>query len=88
MLGLNPLDSSACLKVSLGSPLSYSGYLFVYLLRFGMLTGGHFGAVISEDMVIDGYQDIVNIDISQVVIDAMIAKYKDMPQLQCNILAL
>ncbi|OAE22963.1 hypothetical protein AXG93_2997s1270 [Marchantia polymorpha subsp. ruderalis] len=29
-------------------------------------------AVISEDMVNDGYQEIVNVDISQVVIDAMV----------------
>jgi len=35
-------------------------------------------------MVNDGYQAIMNIDISQVVIDAMIEKYKEMPQLQCN----
>jgi hypothetical protein len=41
---------------------------------------------ISEDMVCDGYQDIVNIDISAVVIEAMREKYKDMPQLQCNLL--
>ncbi|KAH8943282.1 hypothetical protein BDL97_13G044000 [Sphagnum fallax] len=39
-------------------------------------------AAISEDMVCDGYQDIVNIDISAVVIEAMREKYKDMPQLQ------
>lgn len=39
---------------------------------------------ISEDMVFDGYQDIVNIDISAVVIEAMREKYKDMHQLQCN----
>jgi SAM-dependent methyltransferase len=43
-------------------------------------------AAISEDMVCDGYQDIVNIDISAVVIEAMREKYKDMPQLQCNLL--
>jgi hypothetical protein len=42
------------------------------------------GTVISEDMVNDGYQTILNIDISQVVIDVMKEKYKDMPQLQCN----
>jgi len=35
-------------------------------------------------MVNDGYQTIMNIDISQIVIDAMIEKYKEMPQLQCN----
>ncbi|KAH9569012.1 hypothetical protein CY35_03G109600, partial [Sphagnum magellanicum] len=39
-------------------------------------------ASISEDMVSDGYQDIVNIDISAVVIEAMREKYKDMHQLQ------
>lgn len=42
------------------------------------------GAVISEDMVNDGYQNIMNVDISQIVIDAMTEKYKEMPQLQCN----
>lgn len=35
-------------------------------------------------MVSDGYQDIVNIDISAVVIEAMREKYKDMHQLHCN----
>jgi hypothetical protein len=35
-------------------------------------------------MVSDGYQDIVNIDISAVVIEAMREKYKDRHQLQCN----
>ncbi|CAM6027570.1 unnamed protein product, partial [Sphagnum balticum] len=39
-------------------------------------------AAISEDMVFDGYQDIVNIDISAVVIEAMREKYKDIHQLQ------
>ncbi|XP_024403390.1 uncharacterized protein [Physcomitrium patens] len=47
-----------------------------------LLMVGCGNAVISEDMVNDGYQTIMNIDISQVVIDAMIEKYKDMPQLQ------
>ena len=42
-------------------------------------------AVITEDMVHDGYQEICNIDISQVVIDAMAEKYKDMTQVQCNV---
>ncbi|CAK9220773.1 unnamed protein product [Sphagnum troendelagicum] len=41
-------------------------------------------AAISEDMVSDGYRDIVNIDISAVVIEAMREKYKDMHQLHCN----
>lgn len=42
-------------------------------------------AVISEDMVKDGYKHIVNIDISQVVIDAMKIKYKHLPQLECKL---
>lgn len=40
--------------------------------------------VISEEMVNDGYETITNIDISQVVIDAMKEKYKQRPQLQCT----
>jgi hypothetical protein len=43
------------------------------------------GTVISEEMVNDGHEAITNIDISQVVIDAMKEKYKYMPQLQCNV---
>jgi RAT1-interacting protein len=42
-------------------------------------------AAISEDMVKDGYQNIMNIDISAVVVEAMTAKYKDIPQLKCEI---
>jgi hypothetical protein len=34
-------------------------------------------------MVDDGYQDIVNIDISSVVIDQMKKKYRDKPHLKC-----
>ncbi|MCO5572432.1 hypothetical protein L7F22_026187 [Adiantum nelumboides] len=36
----------------------------------------------SADMVKDGYKDIVNIDISPIVIEAMQKKYYTMPQLQ------
>ncbi|CAM8970710.1 unnamed protein product [Rhodiola kirilowii] len=39
-------------------------------------------AVISEDMVNDGYEDITNIDISSVAIDLMRAKYELTPQLK------
>ncbi|XP_024529895.1 EEF1A lysine methyltransferase 4 isoform X1 [Selaginella moellendorffii] len=39
-------------------------------------------AAISEDMVNDGYQEIVNIDISTVVIEAMQQKYQHVPQLK------
>lgn len=37
----------------------------------------------SEDMVKDGYEDIVNIDISSVAIDMMRRKCQHMPQLKC-----
>ncbi|KAK3125897.1 hypothetical protein QOZ80_7BG0611120 [Eleusine coracana subsp. coracana] len=39
-------------------------------------------ALMSEDMVNDGYVEIVNIDISSVVIEMMRKKYLDVPQLQ------
>ncbi|OVA04015.1 Methyltransferase type 11 [Macleaya cordata] len=39
-------------------------------------------AVLSEDMVKDGYEDIVNIDISSVAIDMMKKKYENIPQLK------
>jgi hypothetical protein len=37
----------------------------------------------SEDMAADGYREIVNIDISSVLIEMMRKKYFDLPQLQC-----
>jgi hypothetical protein len=40
-------------------------------------------AVMSEDMISDGYLEIVNIDISSVVIEMMRKKYFNIPQLQC-----
>jgi hypothetical protein len=40
-------------------------------------------AVISEDMVKDGYEEIINIDISSVAIDMMRRKYEYIPQLKC-----
>ncbi|GAU46805.1 hypothetical protein TSUD_268660 [Trifolium subterraneum] len=39
-------------------------------------------AVISEDMVKDGYEEIINIDISSVAIDMMRRKYEHIPQLK------
>ncbi|KAA8515621.1 hypothetical protein F0562_018768 [Nyssa sinensis] len=39
-------------------------------------------AVISEDMVKDGYEDIMNTDISSVAIDMMRRKYEHVPQLK------
>ncbi|KAI5083482.1 hypothetical protein GOP47_0003225, partial [Adiantum capillus-veneris] len=47
-----------------------------------VLVVGCGNAVMSEDMVKDGYKDIVNIDISPIVIEAMQKKYHSMPQLQ------
>lgn len=34
-------------------------------------------------MIADGYQDVVNIDISSVVVEAMRKKYQDKPQFKC-----
>ncbi|GLT84236.1 hypothetical protein SLE2022_024810 [Rubroshorea leprosula] len=39
-------------------------------------------ALMSEDMVKDGYKDIMNIDISSVAIDLMRRKYEHIPQLK------
>ncbi|KAL0413670.1 UNVERIFIED_CONTAM: eEF1A lysine and N-terminal methyltransferase [Sesamum radiatum] len=39
-------------------------------------------AVISEDMVKDGFEDIMNIDISSIAIEMMRKKYEDVPQLK------
>ncbi|CAM6093014.1 unnamed protein product [Calypogeia fissa] len=53
-----------------------------YVLKTSrILMVGCGNAVMSEDMVNDGFQDIVNVDISTVVIDEMQKKYKDVPQL-------
>lgn len=40
-------------------------------------------AVMSEDMVKDGYEELVNIDISSVAVDVMRRKYANIPQLKC-----
>lgn len=41
-------------------------------------------AAFSEGLVDEGgYSDVVNVDISSVVIEAMQNKYKDRPQLKC-----
>ncbi|VAH42986.1 unnamed protein product [Triticum turgidum subsp. durum] len=39
-------------------------------------------ALMSEDMAADGYMEIINIDISSVLIEMMRKKYFDLPQLQ------
>lgn len=40
-------------------------------------------AAFSEGMVDDGYNEVINIDISSVVIEAMQKKYLNCPQLKC-----
>ncbi|XAR63483.1 Endothelin-converting enzyme 1 [Bertholletia excelsa] len=47
-----------------------------------ILVVGCGNAVMSEDMVKDGYEDITNIDISSVAIDMMRKKYEHIPQLK------
>uniref|UniRef100_A0A0D3GUG8 Methyltransferase type 11 domain-containing protein n=1 Tax=Oryza barthii TaxID=65489 RepID=A0A0D3GUG8_9ORYZ len=42
-------------------------------------------ALMSEDMVDDGYTEIMNIDISSVVIEIMRKKHFNIPQLQCTL---
>jgi hypothetical protein len=42
-------------------------------------------AVLSEDMVKDGYEEVVNVDISSVVIEQMREKHVDIPQLTCSV---
>lgn len=40
-------------------------------------------AAFSEGMADDGYENVVNIDISSVVIDTMQKRYANRPQLKC-----
>ncbi|KAK8704112.1 hypothetical protein V6N13_047745 [Hibiscus sabdariffa] len=47
-----------------------------------VLVVGCGNSVFSEDMVNDGYEDVVNVDISNVVIEAMQAKYSNRQQLK------
>ncbi|PUZ52283.1 hypothetical protein GQ55_6G257800 [Panicum hallii var. hallii] len=47
-----------------------------------LLLVGCGNSVFGENMVDDGYQDVVNIDISSVVIEQMKKKYHDMPRLK------
>lgn len=42
----------------------------------------------SEDMVKDGYENIMNVDISCVAIEMMRQKYEHIPQLKCNLLTI
>uniref|UniRef100_A0A0D9WG55 Methyltransferase type 11 domain-containing protein n=1 Tax=Leersia perrieri TaxID=77586 RepID=A0A0D9WG55_9ORYZ len=51
-----------------------------------MLMLGCGNSLLSEDMVKDGYEEVVNIDISSVVIEQMREKHVDIPQLTCNLI--
>jgi SAM-dependent methyltransferase len=42
-------------------------------------------SLLSEDMVKDGYEEVVNVDISSVVIEQMREKHVDIPQLTCSV---
>lgn len=42
-------------------------------------------SVLSEDMVRDGYEDVVNIYISSVLIERMREKQKEITQLTCSV---
>ncbi|KAI3842967.1 hypothetical protein MKX03_020620 [Papaver bracteatum] len=60
-----------------------SPLLHLYVpLHNRVLVIGCGNAAISEDMANDGFEDIVNIDISSVVIEAMQTKYQDIPALK------
>uniref|UniRef100_A0A1J3GPX6 Methyltransferase-like protein 13 n=1 Tax=Noccaea caerulescens TaxID=107243 RepID=A0A1J3GPX6_NOCCA len=56
--------------------------LYVPLRNHPVLVIGCGNSAFSEGMVDDGYEDVVNIDISSVVIDSMNTKYSNRPQLK------
>ncbi|XP_039020676.1 EEF1A lysine methyltransferase 4-like [Hibiscus syriacus] len=56
--------------------------LYVPHRHHRVLVVGCGNSVFSEEMVNDGYEDVVNVDISSVVIDAMQAKYSNRQQLK------
>ncbi|XP_038988846.1 EEF1A lysine methyltransferase 4 [Phoenix dactylifera] len=57
--------------------------LDLYLRRsHRLLLVGCGNSELGEHMIADGYQDVVNIDISSVVVEAMQKKYQDKPQLK------
>ncbi|KAF0898076.1 hypothetical protein E2562_001743 [Oryza meyeriana var. granulata] len=63
--------------------LTLAPLLALYVRRHHrLLLVGCGNSVFGENMVDDGYQDIVNIDISSVVIEQMKKKYRDKPHLK------
>ena len=65
-------DTSSFFRSLCISPF-FTGFFFFFFMI----------AAFSEGMVNDGYKEVVNIDISSVVIQAMQRKYSDRPQLKC-----
>ncbi|PPD97875.1 hypothetical protein GOBAR_DD05129 [Gossypium barbadense] len=57
-------------------------HLYVPHRHERILVVGCGNSVFSEDMVNDGYEDVVNVDISSVVIEAMQTKYSNCQQLK------
>ncbi|EOY06881.1 S-adenosyl-L-methionine-dependent methyltransferases superfamily protein isoform 3 [Theobroma cacao] len=57
-------------------------HLYVPHRHQRILVVGCGNSVFSEDMVNDGYEDVVNVDISSVVIEAMQTKYSNRQQLK------
>ncbi|KAM4116681.1 hypothetical protein ACJW30_02G068200 [Castanea mollissima] len=57
-------------------------HLYIPHRHHPVLVVGCGNSAFSQDMVDDGYEDVVNIDISSVVIDAMRKKYSTRPQLK------
>lgn len=65
---------------------SLSPILRLYIPRtphHSALVVGCGNSAFSEGMVDDGYEDVVNIDISSVVIETMQKRYSNRPQLKC-----
>ncbi|KAG5222700.1 methyltransferase protein [Salix suchowensis] len=84
-------DVSSCNTYNYGDAESfdwYQRYAFfalcssAYPASSRVLMVGCGNALMSEDMVDDGYENIMNVDISSVAIDLMRRKYEQMPQLK------
>lgn len=61
------------------SPIFLLIFVF-FLINFGLCQNL---TAFGEGMVGDGYQDVINIDISSVVVEAMKQKYRDKPEMKC-----
>nr|QTZ19567.1 methyltransferase 13 [Bixa orellana] len=63
-------------------PLAPLIHLYIPSYNQRILIVGCGNSAFSKSMVDDGYEDVVNIDISSVVVEAMQNKYSDRPQLK------